>query len=407
MSKLSEPWSHRQQRQISYISEYSTDIRHVKGADNLVADAMSRSTIADVHLGIDYKTMAVDQLNDPESQASRNGNSTLQVEDIVFSTEGNITLLCDMSTGQARPIVPPSWRRCVFETIHNLSHPSIRTTRKLISQKFVWSGMQKQMADGIWAKQCVECQTSKVHTHVRSPLQRFVVPHRRFDHIHVDIVGPLPPSQGFTHLLTIVDRFSQWPEAILLTETSALSCAQVLIFHWIARFGVPLDMTSDRGSQFTSNLWISIAQLGTQSHHTTAYHPQSNGLVERFHRHLKSSLRSRMKGPNWVWELPWVLLGIRTAAKEDLQCSSAVILYGAPLSIHGEFVPPHNQHNPDTRHLLHKLHNHVRLLAPTPTSQHRVVRHTIPRTLQDSKFVFIRRDAHRTPCSGHTKGPLE
>ena len=139
----------------------------------------------------------------------------------------------------------------------------------------------------------------------------------------MDLVGPLPPSNGFTHLLTVVDRFSRWPEAIPLNDTTSASCAQALIAHWIARFGIPIDMSSDRGPQFTSQLWTSIAQLlGIQLHHTTAYHPQSNGLVERFHRHLKSALRARLTGPSWTQELPWVLLGIRTAPK-DLGCSSA------------------------------------------------------------------------------------
>lgn len=117
----------------------------------------------------------------------------------------------------------------------------------------------------------------------------------------MDLVGPLPPSDSFTHLLTVVDRFSRWPEAIPLSDTTTASCVQALVFHWIARFGIPSHISSDRGPQFTSQLWTSIAQLfGTQLHHTTAYHPQSNGLVERFHRHLKSALKARLTGPSWT-----------------------------------------------------------------------------------------------------------
>ena len=206
----------------------------------------------------------------------------------------------------------------------------MRTTRKLVANKFVWNGLQKQV--GTWAKQCIACQSSKVQAHIKAPLEKFSVPHSRFDHIHVDLVGPLPPSNGFTHLLTVIDGFSRWPEAIPLNNTDSSSCAQALVFHWIARFGVPLDLSSDRGPQFTSQLRTSISRLlGTQLHHTTAYHPQSNGLVERFHRHLKSALRARLTGPNWMQELPWVLLEIRTAPKDDLGCSSADMVYGSPL----------------------------------------------------------------------------
>ena len=200
MSKVSEPLSNRQQRQLSYISEFTTDIQHIQGKDNPVADSLSRATLDSVQLGIDYSVMAADQKDDPELQAYLTTPTSLLFKEVPFGQQG-ITLLCDTSTGQARPVVPVSWRRKVFDLIHDLSHPSIRATRKLISSKFIWKGMNSQV--GSWAKTCIQCQSSKIHTHIKSPLETFNVPHRRFDHIHVDLVGPLPPSDGFTHLLTM------------------------------------------------------------------------------------------------------------------------------------------------------------------------------------------------------------
>ena len=122
-------------RQLSYISEFTTDIQHVPGKDNSVADTLSRATIADGHLGIDYGGMATAQQQDSEVQAYRTATSSLQVEDIPFG-EG-IALLCDTSTGRARPIVPDSWRRQVFDLVHGLSHPSVRTTRKLVANIYM------------------------------------------------------------------------------------------------------------------------------------------------------------------------------------------------------------------------------------------------------------------------------
>ena len=185
------------------------------------------------------------------------------------------------SAGYSRPIVPTNWSCKVFDLVHGLSHPSIRAARKLTSSKFVWSGLQKQL--GIWARQCITCQTSKIQRRIKAPLEKFGVPQQCFDHIHVDHVGPLPPSNGFNHLLTVVDRFSWWSEAIPLNDTTSAGCAQALVTHLAAPFGNPMDISSDRGTQFTSQLWSSIAQLlGTQLHCTTAYHPNLVGWWRGF-----------------------------------------------------------------------------------------------------------------------------
>ena len=156
----------------------------------------------------------------------------------------------------------------------------------------------------------------------------------------MDLVGPLPPSKGYSYLLTVIDRTTRWPEAYPLEDITAASCARAFICGWVARFGVPLAITSDRGRQFTSSLWAAMATaLGSRTHQTTAYHPEANGLLERFHRSLKAALRARLCNNNWIDELPWVLLGLRAAPKEGLQSSSpAELVYGDALLLPGEFA---------------------------------------------------------------------
>ena len=405
-SKVSEPWSPRQQRHLAAVSEFTTDIRHISGKDNCVADALSRTVINAIttELDIDYRAMALAQVEDPEIPSYRTAVTGLVLEDVPFGPTGT-TLLCDVSTGQVRPIVPSSWRRRVFEAVHSLSHPSIRATRTLVANKFMWHGLHKQV--GNWAKTCITCQTAKVHRHVKAPLGVFKVPHRRFDHINVDIVGPLPQSQGYTYLFTVVDRFTRWPEAIPLTDISTTSVARALVSQWIARFGIPAEMSSDRGSQFTSDLWRELARLlGVKHSRTTAYHPQANGIVERFHRHMKASLRTRLTGPNWVDELPWVLLGIRTAPKEDLGTSSAELVYGEPLTVPGDFIPSANG-TPETSSFMSDLRAKVRLFAPVPTSQHGTHTSSVPQELHLAPYVFVRRDTHRSAFQHPYEGPFK
>ncbi len=112
----------------------------------------------------------------------------------------------------------------------------------------------------------------------------------------------------------MVDRTTRWPEAIPLSNIAVADCAAALFTGWIQRFGVPAIITSDRGAQFTSSLWTALCSLLSINHVTTAtYHPQSNRLVERFHRRLKEALRARLATSDWMLHLPWVLLSIRTA----------------------------------------------------------------------------------------------
>ncbi|GFO31447.1 Pol polyprotein [Plakobranchus ocellatus] len=403
ISKLSDPWTAQQQRHLAFISEYSIDIRHVSGKSNVVADCLSRSSLSNVTLGIDYEAMAKAQEKDRDIKAFPTAITGLH---IVPYQIHNSTLLCDVSTGLPRLLVPQTFQRQVFESIHNLAHPSRKSTVKLVSQRFVWHGLKKQVKR--WSQECLACQQSKIQTHVHSPVLNIPVPSRRFSHLHIDLVGPLPPSEGFTHLLTIIDRTSRWPEVIPLSRTSSTDCAKALIRNWISRFGVPLDITSDRGTQFTSTLWGEIAnQLGVQLHQTTAYHPQSNGLVERLHRTLKAALKAHLQGPNRADELPWILLGLRTAPKEDIGSSAAEIVYGTPLTVPGEFTDPSAKCVPSG--IAHdSCYTNINNLSPLPTVHHNLSAQSyVPKSLRNSKFVFIRHDGHRGPLQRPYNGPFQ
>jgi hypothetical protein len=128
-------------------------------------------------------------------------------------------------------------------------------------------------------------------------------------------------------------------EAIPLTNTAATDVAAALFSGWISRFGVPDTITSDRGPQFTSNIWNSLCLLLQIKHRpTTAYHPQANGMVERLHRHLKDALRTRGANAAWAAELPWVLLGLCSQPREDSNISPAQAVYGTPLVLPNQFL---------------------------------------------------------------------
>ena len=228
------------------------------------------------------------------------------------------------------------------------------------------------------------------------------MPDKRFDSLHVDIVGPLPASQGFTYLLTIVDRFTRWPEAIPLSDISALT------YHWVSRYGVPTTLTSDRGRQFVSELWRKTAALlGTATNTTTSNHPQSNGLVERMHRTTKAALKAKLESdPNWIDVLPVVILGMRAAVKQDLNCSAAEMVFGEALRLPGEFFVSADGDCAADPAFVVDLMQKMRQMRPVPPVWHggEARRNYVPRELAAATHVFVRA---RDPLQSLIRGRLK
>ena len=194
-------------------------------------------------------------------------------------------------------------RKLVFSSLHSLPHAGCRATRHLISTRFAWPNMHSDI--NRWTRQCLQCQKAKVNRHTNAPVLVFKPPDARFSTVQV---GPLSPSQGYQYLLTCVDRLSRWPDAFPIKDTTTETVTRALMLRWISRLGVSSTIITDRGSQFESNLWSQLSLLlGVHRQRTTAYHPAANGMVERFHRQLKTALKCSSNPHLWMDYLPLVL----------------------------------------------------------------------------------------------------
>ena len=165
---------------------------------------------------------------------------------------------------------------------------------------------------------------------------------------------------------------------------------------------MPTHLTSDRGVQFCSEVWASLMnKLGVQHHLTTAYHPQSNGMVERAHRQIKDALRARLAGADWLAHLPWTLLSLRATPKEDSAISSAEIVYGTPLVLPGQLTAPQpSQQHPPLANLLPPCLP-TRLLPSQPAS----TTPSPPEPLWTAELVYIRRGGVSPLLSPPYSGP--
>ncbi|KRZ68143.1 Transposon Ty3-I Gag-Pol polyprotein [Trichinella papuae] len=217
-------------RHLAYISEFTTDVQHVSRKCNQVA-------IHALAPEVDYAAIATAQMVHEETQAYRNTPCGLILEDVRFGpTEA--TLLC----------APHATLR--YLDSHDPSFPLAGAA----AYSTLYTSYQGATAEF-------------------SPAGPPFRPHPR------GRSGPLPLCRGHTHLFIIMDRFTRWPEAIPLSDTSSMSCAWAFIAHWIACYGIPINISSDRGAQFSA-LWTALAQLiGIRLHRTTAYHPQPNCML--------------------------------------------------------------------------------------------------------------------------------
>ncbi|UYV67129.1 hypothetical protein LAZ67_4004017, partial [Cordylochernes scorpioides] len=387
-----------QLRHLQYISQFSTDIKYIKGTDNIVADALSR---VDAITTIDYEEIAKEQTGDPELQNLISKNTSLKFKQCPLQS-GNL-LWCDVSTNNIRPFIPIKFRMMVFRNFLELSHPGIKATTKQLTSRFIWPNMNKDIRK--WARACVNCQKCKVSIHTKSEIGKYQEVDERFSVVHIDLIGPLPPSNGNIYCLTCIDRYTSWMEVVPLPDMKSETVARAFYENWIVRFGAPHTVISDRGKQFTSQLFKDLTTLcGIKLRHSTAYHPQCNGKIERLHRTIKTAIRAH-NSIKWTETLPTVLLGSRAAINKDTNHSLSQMVYGKTIRLPGEFFDD-SKHHLHAEEFVQQLQKQMELLKPLNEKHHSKTKVFVHKDLKTCSHVFIRTDRVKKPLEPPYEGPF-
>nr|XP_055071458.1 uncharacterized protein LOC129451930 [Misgurnus anguillicaudatus] len=252
-------------------------------------------------------------------------------------------------------VVPKPFREMVMKVAHGevAGHLGVKKTYDRVLRQFYWPCLKKDISAFI--KTCHTCQlTGKPNQSLKPvPLSPIVVTSKPFEHLIIDCVGPLPTSKsGNVYLLTVMCQATRYPAAYPIRKITTKAVVKALT-QFISVFGIPKIIQSDKGSNFTSRMFDEILRvLKVRHNQSSAYHPQSQGALERFHQTLKALLRSYCVELNRDWEegLPWLLLTAREVQQESLGFSPNDLVFGhsvrGPLSVLREGLceddPPQN-----------------------------------------------------------------
>jgi hypothetical protein len=228
-----------------------------------------------------------------------------------------------------RLYVPSHLREHVLLQYHDGNgHMGMDKTYDTMGQKYFWPQMFREVHKYIQG--CITCQT-RILKAKKTPLQEMDIPPYPFAKISLDLSGPYPRSlSGNKYILSVVDHYSGWPEAFPIPDKSAENVAHIILDEIIPRFGCPLQVVSDNGTENENRIVRETLKEMNIDHITTSYyHPEANAKVERFHRTLHDILSKKLDHDLTTWDLHLnqTLAAVRFSVSESTGQSPYFLLY--------------------------------------------------------------------------------
>ena len=229
------------------------------------------------------------------------------------------------------PLLPPSQRQGTLHLCHDVpsaGHLGIAKTLKRVQQEAYWVGMARDVHS--YCTNCTVCQRAKLPSPPRAPLVNTPIG-KPWQMLAIDILEVPVSSRNNRYLLVIMDYFTKWAEAVPLPNQKATSITKAII-KLCSSFGIPDVIHSDQGRNFESCLFREmLTAFGIEKSRTTAYHPQGDGMVERFNRSLLQLLRCyTQQEEDWEQYLPLVLYAYCTAPHSSTGISPFQLMFGRP-----------------------------------------------------------------------------
>jgi hypothetical protein len=182
------------------------------------------------------------------------------------------------------------------------AHPGVSKMHAAMRRRFYWRNMHKEVEETV--RHCAVCAKNRVTERKRTSFLKLFPESGPLEFVAMDMLGPLPKTEhGNRFLLVISDRFSKLTRTVPLRTITALGVAKAFCYAWVFSYGTPRYLLTDNGTQFNAKFFLSFCrELGISKIFTTAYHPQTNGQVERFNRTSINSLRGYVERRQTDWD---------------------------------------------------------------------------------------------------------
>jgi transposase InsO family protein len=244
-------------------------------------------------------------------------------------------LLIRASDGIFRVYVPAAARLRILDHVHGgtrlSGHQGRDRTLNILRREYWWPGMAQQTRH--FVQSCLACTIAKTPVQRATGLERISrTSAHPFDIVAMDFVGPLPETgRGNKFLLTWIDTFSNWSEAVPVPDVTSATLAEALYESLLCRHGVPNYILTDRGRQFVGNMnRILLELIGAKHMTTTAYSPNANGICERMHRYLGEQFRTLSSNELKDWDkfVPAIMFTFRNGISKATGNSPYFIIHG-------------------------------------------------------------------------------
>lgn len=388
------------------------------------------SAVEEVPLPVDRARLGAEQKADPTLRQyfSRAMDATQVKGEGVYLMEDDLLLrrwpsVVSSSDQVLQVVIPAIYRPSILAMAHESvwsGHLGVRKTYRRILQHFFWPGIKADVAN--YCRHCHICQlTGKPNQKIPpAPLRPIPVVGEPFERVIVDCVGPLPRTKhGNQYLLTIMCAATRFPEAVPLRTITTRAIVKSLT-KFFSIFGMPRVIQSDQGTNFLSKIFQQVLRtLNIQHVVSSAYHPESQGALERWHQTLKSMLRKYCLQTENDWDegIPFLLFAAREANQESLGFSPAELVFGhtprGPLkSLKDRFLAPPSPENvldfvSCFRERLHRANELARksLSAAQSTMKANYDRSAEPRQFHAGEQVLVLLPSPGATFSAHYSGP--